>query len=197
MRSVRPWPWATRAVGGTLLTGGGRRRRFRVGPSPAAPTGATPSRRRVGGRGVRLRAGARRGRLSGSWTGGRRRGGSRWRRRCGGSRRRHDRAGGGRVRGRGGGRRGHGSSRRGSWSDRHELAGLPRMGQLQDRGVLQEQVGVAAAPADPCPHGELAFRAKRQGPAPTGPSLEIVRPDEIGCTAIRAEGSHDVTLPTR
>jgi hypothetical protein len=85
--------------------------------------------------------------------------------------------------------------RRGPGRDRNELAGLPGVRHAQDRGVLQEEVGVTARTAQPGAHRELAAGAQGEGPSSDRPGLEFIRPDEIGRTAIRTDRGHEVTVP--
>jgi hypothetical protein len=81
--------------------------------------------------------------------------------------------------------------------NRNELAGAPCMGCLQNGGVFQEQIRVAAGTADARSHGQLAPGAQRQGPGPQTSRFELIRPYEVARTAIAAHRGHDCSSTVR
>jgi hypothetical protein len=85
--------------------------------------------------------------------------------------------------------------RRGPGRDRYELAGFPRVRHPQDRGVLQEEVGVPARPTEAGAHRELAAGPQGERTTPDRAGLKFIRPDKIGRTAIRTDRGHEVTVP--
>lgn len=71
--------------------------------------------------------------------------------------------------------------------DWRELSRPPSVRHPEDRGVLQEKVGVATGPTDPRTERELSSGPQGEGPASETARFQVVRPDEVGAAAVAAD----------